>query len=74
MVGLVFTGALSGTVAVESVFAIQGLGTAAVQATANRDLPVIQGVVIYFTLIVIAANLRRSISPTATSIPGAVRS
>ncbi|MET0909428.1 MAG: ABC transporter permease, partial [Ilumatobacteraceae bacterium] len=57
VVGLVFVGALAGTVAVESVFAIQGLGTAAVQATANRDLPMIQGVVVYFTLIVIVANL-----------------
>ena len=57
VVGLVFIGALSGTVAVESVFAIQGLGSAAVGATANRDLPLIQGVVVYFTLIVIAANL-----------------
>ena len=57
VVGLVFIGALSGTVAVESVFAIQGLGSAAVQATANRDLPVIQGVVVYFTLIVVAVNL-----------------
>lgn len=57
VVGLVFVGALSGTVAVESVFAIPGLGSIAVQATANRDLPLIQGAVVYFTLIVIAVNL-----------------
>lgn len=57
VVGLVFVGALGGTVAVESVFAISGLGRTAMQATATRDLPLIQGVVVYFTLIVIAANL-----------------
>ena len=57
VVGLVFVGALGGTVAVESVFAIPGLGRTAVQATATRDLPLIQGIVVYFTLIVIVANL-----------------
>lgn len=57
VVGLVFVGALGGTVAVESVFALPGLGRAAVEAAGTRDLPVIQGVVVYFTLLVIAANL-----------------
>lgn len=57
VVGLVFIGALSGTVAVESIFAIPGLGSTAVQATSASDLPLIQGVVIYFTLIVIVVNL-----------------
>jgi peptide/nickel transport system permease protein len=57
VVGLVFVGALSGTVLVESVFAMPGLGGLAVQATANHDLPLIQGVVVYFTVIVIVVNL-----------------
>ena len=57
VVGLVFIGALSGTVAVESIFAIPGLGSTAVQATSAADLPLIQGVVVYFTLIVIVVNL-----------------
>lgn len=57
VVGLVFIGALGGTVAVESVFAIPGLGSTAVNATATRDLPLIQGVVVYFTLVVIVVNL-----------------
>ena len=57
VVGLIFIGALSGTVAVEYIFAIPGLGGTAVQATAARDLPLIQGVVVYFTLIVIVVNL-----------------
>lgn len=57
VVGMVFVGALGGTVAVEFIFAIPGLGSTAVQATASHDLPLIQGVVVYFTIIVIAVNL-----------------
>jgi peptide/nickel transport system permease protein len=57
VVGMVFVGALSGTVAVEFIFAIPGLGSTAVQATASHDLPVIQGVVMYFTGIVLLVNL-----------------
>jgi peptide/nickel transport system permease protein len=57
VIGLVFIGALSGTVIVESVFALPGLGGLAVQATEEHDVPLIQGVVIYFTVIVIAVNL-----------------
>jgi len=57
VIGLMFTGALSGTVAIEFIFAIPGLGSTAVQATAAHDFPLIQGVVVYFTLIVIAVNL-----------------
>jgi peptide/nickel transport system permease protein len=55
--GLVFVGALSGAVLVESVFAMPGLGSLAVQATTQRDLPVIQGVAVLFCLIVVVVNL-----------------
>ncbi|MFI7114887.1 ABC transporter permease [Amycolatopsis sp. NPDC049868] len=57
LVGLTFIGLLSGTVFVESVFAMPGLGGLAVQATANHDIRMIQGVVVVFTLIVVAVNL-----------------
>lgn len=57
VVGLMFVGALSGTVVVESVFAIPGLGSTAVQATGANDLPLIQGAVVYFTLIVVVINI-----------------
>ena len=39
-------GIIGGTVIVESVFAIPGLGSYAVQAVLNRDLPAIQGFVL----------------------------
>jgi peptide/nickel transport system permease protein len=56
-VGVVFVGLLSGSVLIETVFAAPGLGSAAVAATSEHDLPVIQGAVVYFTLLVVAMNL-----------------
>lgn len=57
VIGLVFVGILSGTVIVESIFAIPGLGGLAVQATTQRDVPLILGAVLYFSVIVILMNL-----------------
>ncbi len=57
VIGLTFVGLLSGTVIVETVFALPGLGGLAVQATSRHDLPIIQGAVLYFTIIVIVVNL-----------------
>jgi peptide/nickel transport system permease protein len=57
VVGVVFVGILSGTVLVESVFAIPGLGGLAVQATQQHDVPLILGVVVYFTVIVVVMNV-----------------
>jgi peptide/nickel transport system permease protein len=57
VIGLIFIGSLSGTVLVESVFALPGLGGLAVQAASQHDLPLIQGVAVYFTVIVICVNL-----------------
>ncbi|GHE59789.1 ABC transporter permease [Streptomyces spiralis] len=57
LVGLTSVGLLSGTVFVEAVFAMPGLGGLAAQATTQHDIPVIQGVVVVFTLVVVAVNL-----------------
>jgi peptide/nickel transport system permease protein len=57
VVGLLVAGLLGGTVLVEYVFALPGLGVLAVTATNQHDLPVIEGIVVYFTLIVIVVNL-----------------
>jgi peptide/nickel transport system permease protein len=57
VIGLFFVGMLGGTVLVEQIFALPGLGSAAVSATSTHDLPVIQGVAICFAIIVVIVNL-----------------
>lgn len=48
---------LGGSVIVEQLFALPGLGGLAIRAVLDRDLPVIQGVVVLTTVIVISINL-----------------
>jgi len=57
VVGLVMIGLLGGTILVEQVFALPGLGQLAVSATTQHDLPILVGVVVYYTFIVIGSNL-----------------
>lgn len=49
--------ALGGSVLVERVFGFAGVGSLVVEAVFRRDLPVIQGVVVFFTVIVLVMNL-----------------
>lgn len=62
VVGLVMIALLGGTVLVEQVFGLPGMGQLAVSATAQHDLPVMAGVVVYYTLFVIVANLLTDIA------------
>lgn len=55
--GLFMVAMLGGTILVEQVFLMPGMGSLAVQAAGDHDLPVIEGVVIYFTLIVVVINV-----------------
>ncbi|NKQ55056.1 ABC transporter permease [Amycolatopsis sp. K13G38] len=57
ILGLQAVALLGGTVVVENVFALPGLGSLAVNSTAQHDLPVIQGIVVYFTILVVVINL-----------------
>ncbi len=57
VVGLIFVGALSGSVVVENIFVLPGLGSQAVQSATQHDLPVIQGIALYFTIIVVVVNV-----------------
>ena len=56
MVSVVFIGLLSGTVLVETIFALPGLGSYAVQVTEQHDIPVVQGIALYFTVVVVIVN------------------
>lgn len=57
MAGLIFVAALSGTIMVETVFVLPGLGSLAVDATNRHDIPVLQGVALAFTVLVVIVNL-----------------
>lgn len=57
LTGLQFIGVLGGTVIIESIFGISGIGRLIVQAAHQKDIPIIQGVVVYMTVVVLLVNL-----------------
>lgn len=57
IIGLQIGNLVSGAAIVETVFAIPGVGRAAVDAIANRDYPLLQGAVLMLALAVMIANL-----------------
>lgn len=50
-------GLLSGAVITETIFGIPGIGRLAVNAIQTRDMPLLQGTVIFTTVLIIAGNL-----------------
>jgi peptide/nickel transport system permease protein len=57
VLGIQFAYLLGGTVIIESIFSIPGLGTYIVSAISGRDLPVIQGTVLMMAVIFVVLNL-----------------
>jgi ABC-type dipeptide/oligopeptide/nickel transport system permease component len=57
LVGVQFTFLIGGTVIIERLYSYEGLGNTAIDAVINRDLPLIQGIVILFAVIFTAVNL-----------------
>lgn len=57
LTGVQFTFMIGGTVIVERIFAYPGVGNMAIDAVINRDLPLIQGLVLVFGLLFIGVNL-----------------
>ncbi|MFM7656255.1 MAG: ABC transporter permease [Paracoccaceae bacterium] len=64
LVGVQFTFLIGGTVIIERLFSYEGLGNMAIDAVINRDLPLIQGIVILFAVIFTAVNLIVDLSYT----------
>ncbi|MFI8893885.1 ABC transporter permease [Streptomyces paradoxus] len=56
-IGLMMITFIPGTILIENVFTLPGLGTTVVDATNQHDLPVVQGLTITFTVMVIVVNL-----------------
>ena len=57
VVGLLLAGLLTGVVVTEKVFTIPGLGRLAADAVVNRDIPVLQAVVVVMGGIIVVTNL-----------------
>ncbi|NEA98764.1 ABC transporter permease [Streptomyces sp. SID13726] len=56
-IGLTMIAFIPGTILIENVFTLPGLGTTVVDATNQHDLPVVQGVALTFTVMVIVVNV-----------------
>ncbi|WP_174804056.1 ABC transporter permease [Martelella limonii] len=57
LTGVQFTFMIGGTVIVERIFSYPGIGNMAIDAVINRDLPLIQGIVLMFGLIFVLINI-----------------
>ena len=57
MMALQISSMLSGAVITENIFGIPGIGRLAVNAIETRDMPLLQGTVIFTTILVILGNL-----------------
>ncbi|MEM7566159.1 MAG: ABC transporter permease [Pseudomonadota bacterium] len=57
LIGVQFTFLIGGTVIIERLFSYEGLGNMAIDAVINRDLPLIQGIVILFAVLFVVINL-----------------
>jgi peptide/nickel transport system permease protein len=56
LTGVQLTFLIGGTVLIERIFGYPGLGNMAIDAVINRDLPLIQGIIITFAIIFILVN------------------
>ncbi|MFE3205220.1 ABC transporter permease [Embleya sp. NPDC059237] len=57
VVGLQFIGLLGGALVIEQIFALPGLGSLAIGATSQSDVPTVQGVVLVSVCVVVSVNL-----------------
>jgi peptide/nickel transport system permease protein len=57
VMGLQLSGLLGGAVITETIFSVPGLGRLTVDSILTRDFPMIQGVVLFAALAVVATNL-----------------
>jgi peptide/nickel transport system permease protein len=56
LAGLIMAGLVGGTLTMEVLFGLPGLGTLAMQAIAGRDYPLLQAVVLVFGIAIVAVN------------------
>ncbi|WP_036130091.1 ABC transporter permease [Lysinibacillus sphaericus] len=54
--GLIMAEVVAGTIIVEQVFSLPGIGQLLITAISNRDFPLVQGIVMYITVAVVVIN------------------
>ena len=57
ILGIQFAFMLGGTVIIESIFVIPGMGSAFIAGLAGRDFPMVQNIVMLFSVIILVMNL-----------------
>ena len=57
MMAIQFSGMLSGAVITESIFGISGIGKLSITAVQTRDMPLLQGTVLFAALLVAVGNI-----------------
>lgn len=57
IIGLIFIGLMTGSILVENVFSLTGIGNLLITAINSSDYPVIQGMVLYYSFIVVFVSL-----------------
>ncbi len=65
LLGLNLAYLVGGTVVVERVFGIDGLGNLMFDSIGNRDFPVVQGIALFFAIVVVAVTLLTDLIATA---------
>ncbi len=65
VIGLQFTRILGGTVLIEQIFSLPGIGTLVISSVLGRDLPVVQGVMFGAVLVAVLVNLLVDLSYAA---------
>lgn len=57
IIGVRVSWIIGGTVVVEKIFSVPGLGSLLIDSIVSRDLPVIRGLTVFFALMVVTVNL-----------------
>ena len=61
VIGLNFATLIGGTVIVEQIFGLSGIGYQLLRAINNQDVPLVEGIVLVFAVVVVLANLATEI-------------
>lgn len=57
VIGFCFAGLLAGAVVIEQIFNIPGIGSLAITSILNRDYPLIQGILLFISMVFIVVNM-----------------